>query len=77
MLTGLSLLARGFDLIGVLAESIQKSHVSRGMVAEGLYRYIVPTPDKTEVQKDISQCNIKLIIKGKTQCLCNVTNSSI
>lgn len=75
MLTGLSLWARGLDLIGLLAESIQKSHVNRGMVTEGLYRFMVPTPDKTEVLKDVSWCNIKLIIKGKSRCLCNVTNS--
>lgn len=52
MLTGLPLLARGFDLIGLLSESIQKSHVNRGMFTEGLYRFMVPTPDKTEVLKD-------------------------
>lgn len=52
MLTGPSLLAHGFDLIGLLAESIQKSHINRGMVTEGLYRFMVPRPDKTEILKD-------------------------
>lgn len=51
MLIGLSLLARDFDLIGLLSESIQKSHVNRGMFTEGLYLFMVPTPDKTEVLK--------------------------
>lgn len=52
MLIGLSLLARGFDLIGLRSESIHKSHVNRGMFTEGLHRFMVPTPDKTEVLKD-------------------------
>lgn len=77
MLTGLSLLARGFDLIGLLAGSIQKSHVSRGTATEGLHCFMVPTADKTEALKDVSWGNIKLIIKGETQGLWNVTNSSI
>lgn len=52
MLTGQSLLAGGFDLTGLLAESIQKSHVNRGMFTEGVYHFMVPIPDKTELFKD-------------------------
>lgn len=47
------------------------------MVTEGLHCFMVPTPDKTEALKDISWCNIKLIIKGETRGLWNVTKSSI
>lgn len=51
MLIGLSLLAGGFDLIGLLAESIQKSPVNRGTFTEGLYPFTVPA-DKTQALKD-------------------------
>ena len=38
--------------IGLLAESIQKSHVNRGMFTERVYHIMVPIPDKTELFKD-------------------------
>lgn len=53
MLIGLPELAGGFDLIGLLAESFQKSHINRGTFTEGVYHFMGPTPDKTEVLKDL------------------------
>lgn len=63
MFSGLFLLVRGFDLIGLFVEFIQKFYVNRGMFIEGFYRFMVLILDKIEVFKIVSWCNIKFIIK--------------